>query len=189
MAIERVISTNEADTGLLDELAAPEFDAEPPTPLPDPPLAVVAGAPSRRPERSMLRARQVERVVRRVRLWSVLRVSLVFYVCLWLIVTVAGVILWRVAASGGAVDNVESFMAELLAEDSFAIDGGTILRASALSGLVLVVAGTAITVLLALLFNLISELTGGIRVAVVEMETAEPVDAPRRTSGRARADR
>jgi hypothetical protein len=148
-------------------------------------LAVVQEVPSpragpvgRRADGGLVRARQVERLVRRVRLWSVLRVSLVFYLCVWLMFTVAGLILWRVAVSAGAIDNVESFLADLLVDepDSFVIDGVSILQASALAGLILVVAGTAITVLLALLFNLISEFTGGIRVAVVELETAELVD-------------
>ncbi|MEJ5255038.1 MAG: DUF3566 domain-containing protein [Acidimicrobiales bacterium] len=124
-----------------------------------------------------LRARQVERLVRRVSLWSVLRISLLFYACLWLIFTVAGVILWRVASSGGVLDNAESFIAELLSMESFSIDGGSVLWASVLVGVVLIVAGTAMTVLLAVLFNLISEITGGVRVAVVELETARPLDA------------
>lgn len=122
-----------------------------------------------------LQARQVERLVRGIRLWSVLRVSLVFYTCLWLVTTVAGVILWRMALSGGLLDNAESFLAEMLSLESFSIDGGTVLRASLFAGVVFVVAGTAMTVLVALLFNLISELTGGIRLAVVELETARPV--------------
>lgn len=138
------------------------------------PAGDVVGAPAVAPRRAPLRARQVERLVRRVSLWSVLRFSLVFYTCLWLITTVAGVILWRVARSGGLLDNAESFLAELLSLESFSIDGGSVLRASALGGVVLVVAGTAMTVLLAVIFNLISEITGGVRVAVVELETARP---------------
>jgi hypothetical protein len=152
---------------------------EVPSPIEEAPQGVARPTTSRRRGQQLIRARQVERLVRRVRLWSVLRVALVFYLCLWFILTVAGAILWRVAVSAGAIDSVESFLAELLVDesDSFVIDGGTILQASALGGLILVVAGTAVTVLLALLFNLISELTGGIRVAVVELETAELVES------------
>jgi hypothetical protein len=150
---------------------------EVPSPIAPTPDRDRAAKGSARRGQQLIRARQVERLVRRVRLWSVLRVALVFYLCLWFILTVAGAILWRVAVSAGAIGSVESFLADLLVDesDSFVIDGGTILQASALGGLILVVAGTAVTVLLALLFNLISELTGGIRVAVVELETAELV--------------
>jgi hypothetical protein len=142
--------------------------------LPPPP----ATRPVRRRRRRgtpRLRARKVQRVVRRVEPWSVLKLSAVFFFCTWLIVTVAGLVLWRVAEATGTVGNVESFLAELSSSESFTIDGGQILRASAIIGLVLVVAGTAMTMLLTIMFNLISELTGGIRLAVVELESAERV--------------
>ena len=41
-----------------------------------------------------------------------------------------------------------------------------------LGGLILVVGGTALTVVLVVLFNLISDLTGGIRFTMIEEETA-----------------
>ena len=43
---------------------------------------------------------------------------------------------------------------------------------SRLGGVVLVLAGAAASVVLALLFNLISDLTGGVRVTVLEEEPA-----------------
>ena len=103
---------------------------------------------------------------------SVARLAFAFSLSLWLILVVASVLIWWVASATGATGHVESFMAQLLADQSFTIDGGQLLRASAISGVVLVVAGTGFTVLLALLFNLISELTGGIRLQVIEVETA-----------------
>ena len=112
------------------------------------------------------------RVVRRVEPWSVARLAFAFSLSLWLILVVASVLIWWVASVTGAIGHVESFMAQLLADQSFTIDGGQLLRACAIGGVVLVVAGTGFTVLLALLFNLISELTGGIRLQVIEVETA-----------------
>jgi len=120
----------------------------------------------------VLEARQVTRVIRYIEPWSVARVAFAFSLALWLILVVASVIIWQVASATGAIGHVESFMAQLLADQSFTVDGGQLLRASAISGVVLVVAGTAFTVLLALLFNLICELTGGLRLRVIEMETA-----------------
>lgn len=134
-----------------------------------------------------LEARKVKRVVRHVEIWSVFKVSVVFFVCLWLILVIAGVILWRVAVSAGAIDKVENFVAQLLAEKSFTIDGTQVLRASAVAGAILVFAGTGFTVLMAMLFNFISDTTGGLRFSVIEMETARPargVEGPgRRSSG------
>lgn len=88
---------------------------------------------------------------------------------------ISGLILWRAASSMGLINNIESFVAELLAEESVNIDGGKVFRASLVAGLVLVVATTAFTGLLAIMFNLISAMVGGIRVGVIEMETARPV--------------
>src|SRR6476661_4960693 len=69
--------------------------------------------PSSRRERrrdGRLRARQVTRIIRRVDPWSVLKVSAVLYLCLWLVVTVAGVILWQVARATGTLDNLQDFL-------------------------------------------------------------------------------
>ena len=140
---------------------------------PDSSDAPGGGLPSRGGTR---RARQVVRVIRRVELWSVLKVSAVLYVCLWLVLTVAGVILWQLAHATGTLDNLEDFIATALADTSFTIDGGRILLSSLAGGVVIVFAGTGLTVLLAVLFNLVSELTGGVRLAVVELETAVPVE-------------
>lgn len=131
-----------------------------------------------------LRARKVRRLVRHVEPWSVLKVALIFYFCLWVILLIAGVILWSVAVSSGTVDNVETFITELFALESFTFNADQIFRASAIGGLVVVVAGSGFTVLMAVLFNLISDLTGGVRFTVVEEETARPRPKrlrPRRT--------
>ena len=53
-----------------------------------------------------LRARRVRRLVRHVEPWSVLKVALIFSFCLWVILLVAGVMLWSLAVSSGTVDNV-----------------------------------------------------------------------------------
>jgi hypothetical protein len=148
-------------------------------------VQVEPARPSRRARRraARLEARLVRRVIRRIEPWSVLKVGLLFNLSLWLVVTVAGVILWQAAARAGLIDNVESFVAELLAEEEFVIDGPQVFRASALAGVILVFAGTALLVLLAVLFNLISDITGGIRMSVIEVETARPASDRRRGPG------
>ena len=108
-----------------------------------------------------------------------LKIGLVFYFCLWCVMLVASVLLWSAAVSSGTIDNIESFIEELFALETFEFDADQIFRAYALGGLVMVVASTGFTVLLAVLFNLISDLMGGVRVTVVEEETARP--RPRRS--------
>jgi hypothetical protein len=132
-----------------------------------------------------LRARKVKRVVRHVDPWSVLKVSLLFYFCLFVVLMVAGVVLWNVAAAAGTIADIEGFFKDAGAFQTFSFDGFTIFRASLLVGLILVIAGTAFNVLLAVLFNLISDLMGGVRITVIEEESARPIsvaDAPVRRS-------
>jgi hypothetical protein len=131
--------------------------------------------PARRPDR--LQARKTHRLVRHIEPWSVLKISLIFFFCIWVILLTAAVLLWQVAQSSGVIDNVENFIEDIFAlkEGSFAFEGGQMFRAYAVGGLVMVVAATGFTVLLAVLFNLISDLTGGVRVTVVEEETARPI--------------
>lgn len=124
------------------------------------------------------KARQVQRVLTRVDPWTVLKVSLLLAVCVWLIIVVAGVILWRVAILTGTIGRFENFMAQLLAENSFTIDGVAVLEGSAIAGAVLLTASAVFSVIGSVLFNLISTLTGGVRCTVVELETARPVEAP-----------
>jgi len=161
-------------------------DASEPVPVPQIPIEapsavpVVKVAPIAKPSfidrrvAGKLRARRVRRLVRHVEPWSVLKISLIFYFCLWGIGLIAGVILWSLAVGSGTIDNVENFIQKLFALDSFAFNADQIFRASAIGGLVLVVAGAGFTVLMAVLFNLISDVTGGIRITVVEEETARP---------------
>jgi hypothetical protein len=161
-------------------------------PVPETPLGATPGRPpgirgqrpSYRDRRTAgrLRARKVRRLVRHVEPWSVLKVSLIFYFCLWVILLIAGVILWSFAVGSGTVDNVENFVTELFALKSFELNADEIFRASAIGGLVLVLAGSGFTVLMSVLFNLISDVTGGVRFTVVEEETARP--RPKRTRPR-----
>ena len=129
-----------------------------------------------------LRARRVRRLVRHVEPWSVLKVSLVLYFCAWAIMLFVGVTLWNLAVNSGLVADVESFVVELFALESFKINADQIFRVAAVGGLVLVLAGSGLTVLGAVLFNLISDVTGGVRLTVVEEETARP--RPRRARRR-----
>jgi hypothetical protein len=129
-----------------------------------------------------LRARRVRRLVRHVEPWSVLKVSLILYFCAWAIMLFVGVTLWNLAVNSGLVADVEGFVVELFALESFKINADQIFRIAAVGGLVLVLAASGLTVLGAVLFNLISDVTGGVRLTVVEEETARP--RPRRARRR-----
>jgi membrane-associated protease RseP (regulator of RpoE activity) len=107
-------------------------------------------------------------VVRRIDPWSVFRVSLVFYVAMYCIVLVAGVLLWSAATATGFRDNVENFIAGLTESGEFSFVADELFRASVVIGALLAVMGTGANVLFAVLYNLISDVVGGLVVVVEE---------------------
>lgn len=123
-------------------------------------------------KKSGYRVRKVRRVLRHIEPWSALKVGLIFYTCVWGLSTIAVRILWNTAEDAGTIEKVESFIEDLFALEIFEFDSEQILRIFFLGGLILVVGGTAITVILVVLFNLISDLTGGVRFTMIEEETA-----------------
>ncbi len=135
---------------------------------------VAAPAPARPPVRVRMarrpRVRKVNRIVRRVDAWSVFKIALVFWAVTLVIFLVAGLLLWNLAESTGTLTNIEGFIKELFGLEAFEFDGSKVFRASWMIGAVLVVAMTAMTVTMAVLFNLISDLFGGVRVTVLEEE-------------------
>jgi hypothetical protein len=125
-----------------------------------------------RDKKSGYKVRKVRRVLRHIEPWSALKVGLIFYTCVWGLSTIAVRILWNTAEDAGTIEKVESFIEDLFALEVFEFDSEQILRIFFLGGLILVVGGTAITVILVVLFNLISDLTGGVRFTMIEEETA-----------------
>ena len=170
-----------------------------------------------------IRARKVHRIVRHIEPWSVLKISVLFFLAVFMIICVASAVLWNGARSSGSIENVEDFITEVggfgncpevppttttttvppdpavsttttaptttttidpledddedcpggaALEGSFKFEDDKIFQAFALGGIVLVLAGSASTVVMALLFNLISDLTGGMRITVLEEEPA-----------------
>ncbi len=133
--------------------------------------------------RSKPRVRRVTRVVRHVDTWSVFKVAIVFNVILYMVCLVAGVLLWNVAHATGTVDNVEKFF-EQFGWESFEFNGGEIYHSAWAAGLFVSVGLTGLAVLLATLFNLITDLVGGVRVSVLEEEVV--AQGPARSTIRSR---
>ncbi len=155
-------------TMTVDQTPGVTFSA-PTTASSPPPPPSAAG----RGQAKAVKARQVQRVVTRLDPWSMLRVSLSFAFCLWMIIVVAGVLLWQGAVVTGSIGKVEDFLAQLLAESSFTIDGIKVFEGATVAGLVLFMGGALFAVVTSVLFNLIAGVFGGLRFTVVELETAQ----------------
>ncbi len=124
--------------------------------------------------------------MRRIDAWSVCKIAFVFWAVVFAILLVAGMLLWNLASTTGTITNVEGFVKDLFGLKTFKFNGGEIFKASWIIGAVLVIGGTAVTVTLTVLFNLIADLLGGIRVTVLEEEVLlrqEPAPAQAVVSG------
>ncbi|MEI7971353.1 MAG: DUF3566 domain-containing protein [Actinomycetota bacterium] len=115
------------------------------------------------------RVRRVTRVIREIDPWSAFKVGLAFHLVVYFTVLIASVLLWSVASATGTIDNIERFLMSF-GWESFQFHGWTLLLNEALLGLLIVALLTIVWVLAATMFNLITDLVGGIRVSVLEEE-------------------
>ena len=122
---------------------------------------------AKEPKAKKLVGRTTRVVLRRLDPWSVLKLSLVYYLAVFVVILVAGVLLWAGAEAAGVVGNIENFMVDIGFED-FKFLPSKLLGGVALGGLVLVVAGTFANVLLAALFNLMGDIVGGLKLTLQE---------------------
>ena len=114
--------------------------------------------------------RRYRQTIRSVDLWTVLKISVCFYLCGLIVSLGALIVLWGIASGLGVIHNIEKFIADLLGNDSFEFLSWRILRGVTLVGLVIVCVQVVCTVLAAAFYNLFSELLGGIEITVVEEE-------------------
>lgn len=133
---------------------------------------VVLRSPRRRP-----RVRRVSRVLRHVDPWSVFKVAAIFSLATYVSVLTSGVLLWRVADSTGTLANIERWFTQF-GWETFELKGDEIFSAAWVIGLFIAVGATGFAVLSATLFNLVSDIVGGVRVSVLEEEVTERTDDP-----------
>jgi len=170
--------------------AAPEPDAWPPAPRPadedaetgTPDSSSAYDRPTRS-ERRVARAalpprapapsneRRYRQTVTKVDLWSVLKMSVCFYICAMAVTMVALVALWTIADAAGVIHSVEKFFGDLLQTKDFTFLSQEILRGALLIAAVFVVLAVVITVIAAAFYNMFAELFGGIELTITEEET------------------
>jgi hypothetical protein len=151
--------------------------APPPPSTDGPAMGAPPEAPARttRPARSRAtpspgpRApRRVRHTIKKVDLWSALKISLCFYVCEMAVLVTAIAFLWLIADGFGIIGSVEKFIGDLLSSKDFKFASAGMLRGTILVGLVLVAIQVVATVLACAFYNLFAELFGGIEVTVIQ---------------------
>ena len=128
----------------------------------------------------MATVRRVRRIIRKVDPWTALKVSAVVWAVIALGVVLGGVIFWSVFDRSGLPDRFTEFLVEITL-----IDPGTqpfenveqFFRLLVFSSVVFWVLATGFTVALAIVYNLVTDVVGGIEVVVLE-ETLNPIVGP-----------
>jgi len=136
------------------------------------------GAAPEKPSRRATRAKPValptitegeqRRVVSHVGLLSVLKISIAFYLATVVVWIVAFGSLWLVAQSAGIIDNLEDFIADLLAYEEFQFLSVEVLRAVTVIGVVWVTLATTLTMIAAAFYNVFADLLGGVEITIVD---------------------
>ncbi len=135
------------------------------------PVAVPGPAPSNRKAR-VVRDVHNRRLVRRLDVLSVFKVSLVFYICVFGVMLIAGTALWNVAAALGLISTVERNIRSLFALTSFQLRPFTALVWGSTIAGALCFLGALFNVFAAVVYNLISDVVGGLQIVVLDDEDA-----------------
>ena len=125
--------------------------------------------------------RRIRVQIRRVNPWSLLKFSLIFYACILFVILVGMTILYAILSSIGVIDTIEELLTSIWSPGGgdvatgpddpvtpFQINPGYLFRTMFLIGTISTALWAAFTMFLALLYNLIADLVGGIEVTLVE---------------------
>ena len=63
--------------------------------------------------------RSYRQTVQRVDLWSVLKISICFYLTALIVVLCSGIVLWWIASAVGIISNIENFVGDLVNSNDF----------------------------------------------------------------------
>jgi hypothetical protein len=125
------------------------------------------------PPRSKVVAKPLPRAVQRgeltrVSLPSVARVAIAFWTCVGALIAGGLLALTAFLSAAGAIDKVESFVADLTGADEFRIMSGSILVALLLLVAAFVIVATTLSVAAAAFYNVMSHFTGGIEITLTQ---------------------
>jgi len=104
-------------------------------------------------------------VVRYIDPWSVFKIATLVFLFLYVVLLVSGVLLWNVASSTGTVQNVERWFTQF-GWETFEINSKQLFDGAKTAGLFIAISLTGVCVIAAALFNVISDIVGGLRLYI-----------------------
>jgi len=122
---------------------------------------------------------RVRRVIRKIDPWTVLKVSIVFNAIMALVTVLGLVVFWSVFVNAGIPDRINDLALTIGLENGITFDGAVYFRIAVLLAIVGTILMTGLFTLGAVIYNLISDLVGGVEFVVLE-ETGAAIPASRR---------
>lgn len=129
----------------------------------------------------MATVRRVRRVIRKFDPWTVFKVSLLFHVVFAAATLIGLLLMWSLVERAGIPASLDRFLItiSLVDEGSVFFDNGSrFIRVAIFFSVVFGAAMTLLSTLAAVLYNLISDVVGGVEVVMLE-ETLQVPAAPR----------
>jgi len=120
---------------------------------------------------------RVRRVIRKIDPWTVLKVSLVFNAVMALVTVLGLVVFWSVFVNAGIPERLNELALDIGMEEGISFDGPTYFRIAVLLGVVGTILMTGLFTLGAVIYNLISDLVGGVEFVVLEETSATKAGA------------
>jgi len=122
---------------------------------------------------------RVRRVIRKVDPWTVLKVSLVFNALMALAFVLGTVIFWAIFVNAGIPERVNELALLIGLENGINFEGEVYFRVVLLLAVIGTIMMTGFFTLGAVIYNLISDLVGGIEVIVLEETGPTPGTRPK----------
>jgi hypothetical protein len=119
-----------------------------------------------------MQVRRVRRIVRKIDPWTVLKASLVFNTIAGLTFVLGTWVMWSIAVQRGIPEGIADIFESLTL--TFTPNGELYFRALLLLTIIMVIVATAAMTLGAVLYNLISDLVGGVEITVLEESFLPP---------------
>jgi len=113
--------------------------------------------------------RRVKGSITKVNPFSVFKFSLLFYASIMLVGLLVAMMLFWAARSVGVVTNIENLIRALGWTD-FRVSGGSLARFLLFFGVLAVAFWSSVNLLLTMLYNLVSDVIGGVELEIVEQE-------------------
>lgn len=122
---------------------------------------------------------RVRRVIRKVDPWTVLKVSLIFNAMMGLVFVLGTVIFWAIFVNAGIPERINELALLIGLENGINLDGQVYFRIVVLLSVIGTIMMTGFFTLGAVIYNLISDLVGGVEIIVLEESGAPAGTRPR----------